>query len=213
MAYNKTNKTRDCKGMFHAAIRLTCKNKFTIKKVVFQTIMNFPPKDFRSQFDPKYGYKTVKKRQSTTGTASTENRHASHFEQNQGPQTPYQSTSQTIKSRHFYHKTKTAYSLPTHVTPPCRKQTNRPPKNNLHPTHLLTLIWWKKRASQEQLTPTHLLTLIRWNKRVCISSNIATFIDLRINETTMYTLSSLKDTVQFHQYISYSFLCKTSLDD
>ena len=75
--------------------------------------------------------------QSTPRTASRENRHTPHFGQDQKPLTPHQSTlqstHQTTKSRHFQLSTKSAYSLPTHITPLCLKQTNQPPKNNKYP--------------------------------------------------------------------------------
>ena len=106
---SKMNKTRHCAGKFRASIRLKCKNKFIIKKVLFSINREFPPSMFfRVDSIP---YMTIKrsanvhKRLSTRGTAIRENRHASDFRQDQRPLTPYQSTSQsthhTIKSPTF----------------------------------------------------------------------------------------------------------------
>ena len=70
---------------------------------------------------------------STLGTASRKNHHTSHFGQDQRLLMPYQFTSQSIhQSWHFQYKTKTTHSLPPHITLLCYKQTNQPPKNNLH---------------------------------------------------------------------------------
>ena len=96
------NKTYRCSSRLHTSIRLEYKNKFTIKKVLFQPIMNFPPKVFQSWFDPKSVYKTINKKlkkcQSAPGTfRERENGHILHFRQDQRLLTPDQSTSQTIK--------------------------------------------------------------------------------------------------------------------
>ena len=69
-----------------------------LKSSFFQPIMNFPHKVFRGRFDPIRRYKTVNK-SSTSETSSRDNRHMSHFRQGQRLLTPYQSSSQTIKSR------------------------------------------------------------------------------------------------------------------
>ena len=109
MAYSKMNKKRHCAARLRASIRWKCKNRFTIKKVFFlkKTIMNFPHKVFRIRFNPMHGNKTInrKSQESTQGTSIRENRHTSHFGQDQRPLAPYQPTSQsthhTIKSPAF----------------------------------------------------------------------------------------------------------------
>ena len=77
---------------------------------------------------------------------------------------------------------KPSYSLPTHVT---HRATNNKPATQelLTPIHLLTCIWWKKTTIQEWLTPAHNLTRIWWKKRTFISSDMPTFICLKLNET------------------------------
>ena len=54
------NKTRRCAGRLHECnvkCKMKCKNKFTIKKVLFQPIMNFPPKFFRAYSIPSIAIK------------------------------------------------------------------------------------------------------------------------------------------------------------
>ena len=68
------NKTCLCAFRFHAT---SCCQQ-TIKKVLFQPIINFPQKFFRDDFDSKHGYKTVSKKSQTavkTETGTRENLH------------------------------------------------------------------------------------------------------------------------------------------
>ena len=127
MAYNEINKTHRCAGRIRASIRLKCKDKFTIKKKAFfffNQSWSFPQKFFGADSIPYMAIKLSIKvhSQSAPGTTSRENQHASHFGQYQRPLT-LQSTQPS--PWHFHHKTKTALSLPTHVTPPCRKQKKK----------------------------------------------------------------------------------------
>ena len=73
MAKTRLNKIRHCAVGLRTFFRLKCKNKFTIKKVFFfNQSWTFPPKVFRSRFDPKHGYKAVNKssqKQSTPRSA------------------------------------------------------------------------------------------------------------------------------------------------
>ena len=121
------------------------------------------------------------KSQSTPGTANKENHHASHFGQDQRPLTPYRSSSQTINPRHFKQETKNTHCLQTHVTPPCSKQTNQTPKNNLHRLTSCLLSGGRREPVKNNLY--HRRTLIWWKERACISSGIPTFIYLEINQT------------------------------
>ena len=112
------NKTRSCTGRFCASIRLKCKNKFTIKKVIFSAIHELFPQVFRSRYlslpptrqDLTQGqwpqgrlkffradsipYMAIKqstkihKSQSSLGAASREKSHESHFGHDQRLLTP-----------------------------------------------------------------------------------------------------------------------------
>ena len=142
-------------------IDLQLKRSFFKKK----TIRNFHLQSFCVFFfDPIKRSTKVQKSQSTPGTSKE--------------RTVARRILDKIKERwrpHIPDYTKTAYSLPTHVTH-CGTNNKPATYDQLTLTQFLILIWWKKRASQERLTPAHLLTSIWWKKRSCISSGVPTFI-------------------------------------
>ena len=89
------NKTCCCMGRLYSSIQLKCKNKPTVKNVLFQEIINFSQKFFKANCDPKHGYKTVNKKSRSavnTRTGTKEYHHVSCFRQDQRPLTYYQPT-------------------------------------------------------------------------------------------------------------------------
>ena len=85
MAHNKVNKTHHSAGRLCASIWLKCKNKCTIKKVLFfNQSWTFPPKFFRANSIPYMAIKwstKILKGQSTLRTLIRENHYASHLRQ------------------------------------------------------------------------------------------------------------------------------------
>ena len=90
MAETKINKTRRSTGRLRASVRLKWKNKFTIKKVIFNQLWTFLSKVFRGLFDPIRGYKTLNQSFKKSVDFERENRHASHFGKDQRMLTPNQ---------------------------------------------------------------------------------------------------------------------------
>ena len=167
------NKTSHCAGRLCTSIQLKCKNKFTIKKVLFSINHELSsPKFFGACSIPNMTIKCstkVLKSQLTPG--ALQERTITHhiFDEIK------KQWCLTKLSPSFQHKTKSAYSLLTNIKQ-CATNDESASQEWLRPNHQLTCVWWKKRDSQEWLTPTQFLIRIWKKKRACIFSDIPTFI-------------------------------------
>ena len=145
------NKICPCAPWLHATF--SWKNKLTIKNVLFQLIINFPPKIFRPNFDPKYGYKMINKKCS---------RHQDRYQRESSCVTFWiRWLLQHIQASHPAKNKIKGHKQPTNQhTSPCYTQSSHPTKNKL----------------------ICLLTPILWKKKACIFSKSTNFCLFRINE-------------------------------
>ena len=126
----KWMKTRCCVGRLCADIRLKCKNKFTIKKVLSLPIINFRPFGADSISNMAIRRSTKDHKGSWHWGLLSERivtRHTSDkFKDRWWFINPHHNQRTTQPSlRYFHYKTNNAHCLPTHAIPPCQKQKKK----------------------------------------------------------------------------------------